>query len=176
MLGIYLAMGFVEIGIVAGLVKPFLVEAFVMPTKSMSPTINPDDRFIVNRLLRPRRWDLVAYRNNGPHPEVYCKRVIGLPGEKLRFDHGNIFINDHLVTPPPVLAGHLRAFPGETQPAYFRYKEGETITLGDNQYFFVGDNIDISADSRMYGPSDRSSLVGVVDVIYWPVTKIRILR
>ena len=50
-----------------------------------------------------------------------------------------------------------------------RYKDDETITLGDDEYFFVGDNVEHSNDSRLSGPTRGSSLVGVVDLIYWPL-------
>ncbi|HEX5244232.1 MAG TPA: S26 family signal peptidase [Tepidisphaeraceae bacterium] len=57
-----------------------------------------------------------------------------------------------------------------------RYQEGQTITLGNDEYFFIGDNADESGDSRLYGPSHRVDVVGVVDLIYWPIGKLRIVR
>lgn len=170
-----LGLGLVEFVLVVALLRPFVVEAFVVPTGSMAPTIEPGGRVMVSKLLRPRRWDIVAYRTNFQGPSVYCKRVIGLPGERLRFESGNLYVDDKLMVPPAVLAGHFKVF--EDSYAYpVHYHEGQTITLGKNEFFFIGDNADISLDSRLLGPSDCSTIVGVVDLIYWPLSRFRIVR
>jgi signal peptidase I len=154
-------------------VRPYLLEAFVMPTKSMAPTLVPGNRFVVNKLARPARWDLVTYHSNVPESPVWCKRIVGLPGERLRFNQGNIYINDQLVSAPPVVAGRYHA----TLPtAPTKYRDGETIVLSDREFFMVGDNVDVSADSRIYGPTDVGSLIGVVDFVYWPPSGARMIR
>ena len=56
------------------------------------------------------------------------------------------------------------------------YQDGQTIQLKPNEYFFIGDNPEISADSRLDRPSDRSSVVGVLDLIYWPMHRARVVR
>lgn len=168
-------MGIVEVVLAVALFRPFVVEAFVVPTGSMAPTIEPGNRVAVNKLLHPRRWDIVAYRTNFQGPAIYCKRVIGLPAERLRFEGGNLYVDGKLVTPPPVLAGRFRLMiHSEPYPAH--YVEGQTITLGNNEFFFIGDNADVSLDSRLLGPSDRGTIIGVVDLIYWPLSRWRILR
>ena len=148
-----------------------------MPTGSMSPTIDPQDRFVVNKLLSPRRFDLIAYHANDP-PEnpIYVKRLIALPGERLRFESGDLYINDQKMHVPDVIAGRCRATVGRNPSRGDLYRDGETIQLGPDDYFLLGDDIDISLDSRWQGPSPKSSTVGVVDVIYWPVPKIKIIR
>jgi signal peptidase I len=160
------------------LVRPFAVEAFVIPTASMSPTIDPHDRIMVNKIISPQRWDVMVYRTTGTNSQVaaYCKRLVGLPGERIRFEDGALFVNDHCQDAPSVLAGQLHAsLPGRPS-SLTRYDDGQTITLGSDEYFFVGDNIRISLDSRMQGPTSRSALVGVADAIYWPPNKFRVLR
>src|SRR5205823_2060885 len=109
-------------------------------TPSMAPTIEPRDRLLVNKLLRPRRWDMVAYwRHDEQPPAVYCKRLIALPGERLRFDGGMVYINDQLMPAPAVVAGRCHAsVPGTAA----RYADGQTIALGSDEYFLVGDNVD----------------------------------
>jgi len=174
--GAYVAVIIVQFALMLGIVRPFIVEAFVIPTRGMSPTIEPGDRLIANKIISPRRWDLVVYWSTGVHPAIYCKRLIGLPGEQLRFDQGTIYINDKPVIAPPVIAGQCHAS-SDRIPAYqARYKDGETIALGDNEYFLICDNVNASIDSRMSGPSVRSSLVGVVDLTYWPPRAARIVR
>ena len=172
----YIAFCVLQIALMVSVVKPWVIEAFVLPTHSMSPTLVPGDRFIVNKLLAPRRLDLVAYRTHGPRPEIFCKRLIGLPGERLRFEGGNLYVNDRQVSVPQVLAGHCHAFPPAMDSTSARYQEGQTISLGNDEYFFIGDNADESGDSRLHGPSHRADLVGVVDLIYWPIGKLHSVR
>ncbi len=159
--------------------KRHFTEAFVMPTLSMSPTIEPHDRFLANKLLHPRRWDLVTYWNvskREPDPQAYVKRLVGMPGERLRFEGGDLYVNDRAVQAPAVLAGRLRASPTGMKDYDWQYSDGETITLGPDEFFLVGDDIGISADSRIYGPSKASALIGVVDAIYWPPKRMKLLR
>jgi len=171
--GVFLLWIAVQFVLVIAVVRPYLGEAFVLPTASMSPTLVPGNRFVVNKLAQPARWDLVTYHSTVPGSPVYCKRVVGLPGERLRFDQGNIYINDELMSAPPVVAGRYHAaLP--TWPT--KYRDGQTIVLSDREFFVVGDNVDVSADSRIYGPTDVSSLVGVVDFVYWPPSDARIVR
>lgn len=173
--GAMFGLGIVQTVLVMALLRPLVLEAFIIPTSSMAPTIEARDRIVVNKLLRPRRWDIVAYRTDFDGPANYCKRVIGLPGERLRFEGGNLYVNDQLVVPPHLLAGRFRL--SETSYAYpVHYKEGQTIALGNNEFFFIGDNVDVSLDSRLLGPSDRGTIIGVADLIYWPVSRWRILR
>jgi signal peptidase I len=174
--GMQFVIGIAAYGFAAGVLKPHLIEAFVIPTGGMSPTLDPGDRFAVNKLLRPRRWDMVAYHTTDEKPTIYCKRLIGLPGERLRFDGGNLHVDDQGTEAPDVLKGRLHAALPGVEPPLARYRDGETITLGKDEYFFIGDKVDVSKDSRFDGPTPGSSLVGVVDWIYWPLSKFRIVR
>jgi signal peptidase I len=174
--GVYLALIAAQLVLTIFIVKPFLAEAFVIPTESMSPTIEPGDRLVVDKLVGPKRLDLVAYWSHDDHPDIYCKRLIGLPGERIRFDQGALFVNDQQVTLPSVLTGRCHAAPAALPPDQARYRDGESIALGADEYFFIGDNVDVSLDSRLAGPSHASSLVGVVDFVYWPLNKARLIR
>lgn len=174
--GAYIAISVIEIVLVVGLVRPFLIQAFNVPARSMVPTIEPGDRFFVCKLLHPRRWDLVVYRGHDSHSMLLCKRLVGLPGERLRFEQGAMFVDDKPILAPPVLAGRLHASVVMSSMRYGRYRDGDTIVLGGNDYFFIGDNVDNSMDSRLQGPTDRSQLVGVIDLMYWPPGRARIVR
>jgi signal peptidase I len=155
------------------LLKPYVVEAFILTTGSMSPTLDARDRFVVDKIISPQRWDIVAYRLATPNRLIVCKRLIAFPGEHLRFDNGTVYINDLPIPVPSVIAGRCQASPS---PRVGKYQDGQTITLGPDDYFLIGDNLEYSADSRIYGPSSHSDLIGVVDLIYWPPTKMKILR
>ena len=175
-LGAFIAVALTFLMIAFLLVKPYVIEAFVLSTASMAPTLVPGDRFVVNRLLTPRRFDIVAYHPEVDRAVVYAHRLIGLPGERLRFAGGSLYINDVKIDAPPPLAGRLTAAPLAAPPESRRYREGQEIQLGPDDYFLVGDHLDVAADSRVRGPIPRPDLVGVADLIYWPAGKLRVLR
>jgi signal peptidase I len=152
------------------------MDAYVMPTSSMMPTIAPGDRFTVAKLITPRRWDLIAYWNNDKAPVqmAYCKRLLGLPGEHIKFQDGNLYVNDEKMQAPSVTTGRYHASSAGSK--YFRYRDGETIDLASDEIFLVGDNVDQSKDSRFDGPTKVSDIVGTADVIYWPLNRLRLLR
>ena len=150
--GALVAVKLLELVFALFVLKLFISEAFVIPTAGMSPTLEPGDRFVVNKLVRPRRLDIVAYWADAPpQPSIFCQRLIGLPGERLRFEGGGLFINDQPIDLPAVIAGRCRAAPGGVSRA--RYREGETIVLADDEIFLIGDNLDASYDSRLIGPA-----------------------
>jgi signal peptidase I len=175
--GIYAAWVVLLFILQALVTKPYVAEAFVLSTPSMSPTIEAQDHFFVEKLLRPRRWDIIAFRHtdNG-QTSVFCKRLVGLPGERLRFEGGAVYVDDHAMTAPAVVAGRYHASPFRTPMPVAPYQDGQTISLGNHEYFVVGDNVNVSKDSRIYGPIDASSLVGVADLNYWPPDRVHIFR
>ncbi len=131
----------------------------------------------VNKTARPRRWDIVAYRDASARGQpVYCGRIVALPGETMTFDgRGGLLIDGKPVTaPPPVLGRYFAASSGPARHLA-RYADGEAIHLSDQQVFFIGDNVDMSYDSRFTGPADISLILGVVDAVYWPATHMRVL-
>jgi signal peptidase I len=158
-------------------VRPYLVEGFMLPTGSMAPTLVSGDHVAANKLRQPRRWDVVVYHHsNGRQTQTFCKRVVALPGERLVFDgNGGVTINGVPVPVPPVLAGRCHAAPAGPARSMAKFADGETITMSDRQMFLIGDNVDLSYDSRMDGPSDIASIIGVVDAIYWPPSHVRVM-
>jgi signal peptidase I len=167
---------FILVAIALGLKYAHVLQPFYMSTGGMVPTINPGDHFFVSAFMRPKRWDLVAYRNADKYHETFCMRLVGLPGEQLRFSRGSLYIDGKIVAAPAILAGKLHMYDASVQGAAVHYRDDETITLGSDEYFFVGDNIKRSADSRYYGPSKAPSIVGVNDWIFWPFNHFKILR
>lgn len=170
-----LAVGIGGMLFVVFITKPLVMEALVVPTAGMAPTLEPGHRVVTNKLLAPRRFDLVTYWSHSDPPLMFCQRLIGLPGEQLRFENGDLLIDDAAISVPAVIAGRCR-MPPVHRTSLVHYMDGETIVLGADEYFFMGDNVDLSADSRIYGPVKRKSLVGVVDLVHWPPSKARILR
>ena len=77
-----------------------------------------------------------------------------------------MFVNEHAVEAPAVVAGKYHASPPGLTPSQARYRDGEAIELKGDEYFLIGDNVDLSADSREYGPTlDPISSVSPISCI-----------
>lgn len=141
-----------------------LVEIYRVPpaSNSMSPTIEPGQRFVVDKVgLRLRsvaRGDLVVLRT----PEgvvdaepVLVKRVVGLPGDDVRLDGGVLRVND-LVVDEPYLDQHSGPSATSAPMAW---------ELGADDYLVLGDHRAVSLDSRSFGPVQRDQLIGTVRMV-----------
>lgn len=166
----------------------YVVEAFVMPTASMSPTIVPNDRFLVHKLRGFKRFDIVLIQPGDPRAptDVYAKRVVGFPGETIELAPAGVLVNGKLANAPPGITyvstmanGSALRFAGGRLANGIA---GNPITLGDDEYFFLGDNSPISGDSRYWdwsvdghqpGTLPRSRIKGVATWIYFPISRWR---
>jgi signal peptidase I len=157
----------------AALARPHWTEPFVISTPSMSPTIRPGDRFIVAKQPRTwRRWDVVALVPPVNPNTTFCKRIAGLPGETVELRDGVLHVNGTPVPAPPGIGPFTS--PGPQAPYG---TQGHPLTLGPNEYFVLGDNSPLSADSRYWpSPVAERALVGHVTAIYWPPNHARILH
>ncbi len=174
--------------------RSFLFEPFQIPTGSMIPTLNVGDFIVVNKYAygvrlpvvgtkiidvgEPARGDVMVFIP--PHdPNYYIKRVIGLPGDHVRYENKTIYINgvpldqeyvDFINDRRPPVVYSLENIGGITHeiytspsPSYVRpdnwlWPEGRVIPEG--HYFMMGDNRDNSSDSRVWGPASEDKIVG----------------
>lgn len=168
------------------------VEAFMMPSKAMEPTLNPGDRFLVLKTPgQVRRWDLIVFHppgngQFGPDPRsLWVMRLVGLPGEKIEIVAGRVRVNDRPVDPPEPIRPYVAPpyFGSNGQPA--NGVEGNPIVLGPDEYFVLGDDSPISDDSRIWtyaapghqpGALPARSIVGRVTALYWPPSRWRRFR
>jgi signal peptidase I len=149
-----------------------------------SAHVLPADRHFTNKLLSPRRWDLVVYRSPDNRPVKYVKRLVGLPGEEVVIKEGAIWVDGQKMTPPQEIAGlQFLAAPQGLDETWG--SPSRPARLGVDEYFVVGDFSLRSADSRTWGTKvnnhpayalPRSYIEGVATIIYWPPLRWRILR
>jgi signal peptidase I len=149
---------------VAHFARSFVAEAFVVPTRGMSPTIQPGDRFVMDKLWfnrnRIHRSDVVVFRSEGPGSPLFVRRVAGLPGDEIDIRNERVFVNGaEWDDPHAVFEGPLPLF-----EALINYGP---VKVPADCCFLLGDNRRMSKDSRMVGPIPMSDLYGAARVIYW---------
>jgi signal peptidase I len=149
------------------------------PTIKSSSSPWTTDRINVNkwsyRFSDPRRGDIVFIYNDDFQR---FERVVGLPGEIVDIQFPYVFINGEKLLDPPIFAKISSREDGYS--GYFNAKESMKnegialpITLGQNEYFILGDNPYESVDSRFLGPIPRQAIVGQVIRIVFPPWRIR---
>lgn len=177
----------------------FVLQAFKIPSSSMEDTLLVGDHLLVNKFVfagvRGRSWDLLPYRDvrRGdivvfkypfyPYPH-FVKRVIGLPGDRLKIVERQVYINgvplqeDYKVHRRSSRNGFQDNFPElDDHLAYSMEREwaqqiarltrnGELV-IPPHKYFVMGDNRDNSQDSRYWGFVDRRNVIGRPLLIYW---------
>ena len=139
---------------------------------SMEPTLSNNDQLILDkisyRFSEPQRFDIIVFPFQYAENTFYVKRIIGLPGETVQIDlQGNIYINGQILN---------EDYGKET--INFAGLAVEPITLGDDEYFVMGDNRNNSSDSRdpSVGNIRRSNIIGKAWVRIWPLNKFGVLK
>lgn len=115
---------------------------------------------VTYRFQEVRRGDVVVFEAPASRKVDFIKRIIGLPGDSVEIRNGSVSINDGKLIEPY-----------ETQSTDGNLK----ITVGENQYFVLGDNRMASSDSRSFGPIDKGTIKGRAWLVYWPIKKWRII-
>lgn len=154
--------------IVVWFIVHFVGQRTEVSGESMYDTLEDGDNLWIDKLSYrfkdPKRFDIVVF----PYQDsdvYYIKRVIGLPGEKVRIgDEGTIFINDEALEED---YGYETIMPDRIGRA------ADTITLGEDEYFVMGDNRNNSKDSRFesVGNISKDELIGKAVLRMWPLSK-----
>ncbi len=173
-----------------------LVQAFVIPTGSMEDTLLVGDHLLVDKLafapggsvtasLLPyenvHRGDIIVFRYPIDIKQTFVKRVMGVPGDRIRLENKKVFLNGHLLDEPYVvhkldyIDSYRDNFPSDPNtPLYppaqvmleHDVKNGEVI-VPPGHFFAMGDNRDQSLDSRYWGFVPRENIIGKPLIIYW---------
>lgn len=138
----------------------FLYQPVRVEGTSMSPRLEDHDRLFINKFVYHitsiERGDVVVFHYPRDPAKSYIKRVVALPGDRLRIDHGQVWVNDQELVENYV--------PG----MYRDTKSFAEIVVPEDSYFMMGDHRSISSDSREFGPVERDLIYGKAVFIYWP--------
>jgi signal peptidase I len=140
-----------------------LISAFFMRLPqvtgfSMEPHIRSGEYVLINtfayRLGPPRRGDIVAFRHDADARAVFIKRVVGVPGDRVRIDRGAVYLNGTLLREPYVRHPDARSF--------------AEVVVPPSSVYVLGDNRAQSEDSRFFGPVGDDLLIGRAIAGMWP--------
>lgn len=124
---------------------------------SMEPSLHDAEFVVVNRLAyrwaEPRRGDIVVFRFPLDLQRRFIKRIIGLPGDTIRVEAGQVYVNGQLLEEPYIAA----------QPRYTGQWE-----VGEQEVFVLGDNRNNSSDSQNWGMLPVEDILGKAILVYWP--------
>lgn len=166
----FLSIGFV----IAILFVVFVAQRNDVNGPSMETTLHKDGIVIVEMVSKyiagPKRGDIMTINATGlpgyTKKEEIIKRVVGLPGETVSIKDGSVYINGVLLSEPYLDDGVVTEISGS---------ENNNITLGKDEYYFLGDNRGVSEDSRILGPIVRSRIRAHVIIKIYPFNDMGIL-
>ena len=142
----------------------FLYQPVKVEGTSMMPTLDDQERVFINKFvyrLEPiHRGDVVVFRYPRDTSKSYIKRVIALPGDRVRIDDGLLYVNDR-----PVEEGYVPS-------TYEDVRSYAETVVPAHSYFVMGDHRNLSNDSRDFGPVDEGYIYGKAVFGYWPFAKL----
>ncbi len=144
------------------LVKRFIVSPVNVVGSSMYDTLHDGDIMILNEtsyyFKDIKRFDIVVVKAPG---ELIIKRVIGLPGEKIKYEKGKLYINGKYV---------------KENFSHDGTDDFAEVKIGKNEYFVMGDNRDNSLDSRYFGPFNKKNIRGKTSITLFPFSRFGIKK
>ena len=162
LLSVFLAVG----------IRGLVAEARYIPSGSMLPTLQINDRLIIDkvsyRFTNPVRGDIVVFNPTAElerqkFHDAFIKRVIGLPGDRVEVKAGKVYVNDQVLTEKYL----------DEAPQY-NWKSTELTPDGivpEGHYLVLGDNRNNSYDSHYWGFVPKDKIVGKAVVRFWPINR-----
>lgn len=153
--------------VVAMIIRAFFIQAYKIPSGSMLNTLLIGDHLLVNKTAywfsKPKRGDIIVFEYPIEPEKDFIKRVIAVPGDKIRMENKKVFLNGKPLDEKYVRYESDFVFPENVNPR----DNFPEITIPDGYYFVMGDNRDASFDSRFWGFVKESAIKGEALIIYW---------
>ena len=164
-------------------IRTFVAEARYIPSGSMLPTLQIDDRLIIDKVTYlfsdPKRGDIVVFNPTAQlekekYKEAFIKRVIGLPGDRVDVKGGKVYINNKLLS-----ENYLDELPNRDWSTTDRFASDELYkvpwptdgVVPKGQYLVLGDNRNNSYDSHYWGFVPKDKIIGKASVRFWPINR-----
>ncbi len=146
----------------------FIYQPVKVEGTSMEPGLSDNERIFINKFTYKlnlgdiRRGDTVVFWYPADTTKSYIKRVIALPGDRIRIAHGQVYVNGSPLVEEYVAEGFRD--PGT-------WAEGREVRVPKADYFVLGDHRNSSSDSRAWGWVPRDNIYGKAVFVYWPLAK-----
>ncbi|ASF39445.1 S26 family signal peptidase [Halobacillus halophilus] len=166
--------------ILAVVVRVFLLAPVVVEGPSMLNTLHSDDHLIVSKinytLGNPERFDIVVF--HATERKDYIKRIIGLPGDTVRYSNDQLYINGEAFEEPYLEELKKELPEGEELTRDFSMDQlpGSNEEVPEGELLVLGDNRNNSTDSRMLGTIPKEQVVGEAVFLYWPLNRIKFMN
>ncbi len=147
---------YVLIVIFVVLLRTFIITPVRVDGASMDNTLKDGQVLLLYKLAKVNRYDIVVVDEENID-EVIIKRVYGMPGDTIEINHNSIYINGKVI---------------DDQYGVGKTSDYAEITLKDDEYFVLGDNREVSKDSRYFGTVKESEIKGQTIYRLWPFTKL----
>jgi signal peptidase I len=152
----------VQVVVLLAIVMAFFLRVPQVTGPSMLPHVQPGELVLINTLAYRfgpiRRGDIIALNHEEATAQTFLKRVVALPGDRVRIERGTLIVNERPVAEPYVSFPDRRDVPAVTVPAHGVY--------------VLGDNRAESEDSRTWGPVDESAVIGKAIAGLWPLERL----
>jgi signal peptidase I len=142
------------------LIITFLYQPVRVEGTSMLPRLEDQDRLFINKFVYRfsaiEHGDVVVFHYPLDQQKSYIKRIIAVPGDRLRIDRGQVYVNGKPLSEPYI-------------PEEFRdVRSYDAMVIPKDEFFVMGDHRSISSDSREFGPVKRELIYGKAAFVYWP--------
>ena len=137
----------------------FIATPILVKGRSMYDTLSGNEMMILNKLAKIDRFDIVVVDEEDD--DYIIKRVIAMPGETVYCEDNIIYVNDKKI---------------DNHYAFGETADFEPVTLKKDEYFVMGDNREISKDSRIIGPVKKKKIKGTTRFILYPFNKIGFVK
>lgn len=155
-------------------IRYFIAQPFFVRGASMEPNFYNGEYLVIDQLTyrfsNPKRDDVIVFRFPLDTSEFFIKRIIGLPGDEVRVENGQVTVSNASYPKGAVLSEAKYLPDGLMTGGQVDYH------LGEDEYFVLGDNRSASSDSRIWGLVKRGDIVGRVWVRAWPFTRMTIFH
>jgi signal peptidase I len=161
-------------GVLVVVIRTFIFAPFIVDGPSMQPNFETGERLIVNEIIysirKPHHGEVIVF--HAPEGKDYIKRVIGLPGDKIKIANNKVYLNGQELN-----EDYISGAVAENAKKGINYNaDFDEITVPEGNFFAMGDNRLNSHDGRAIGPQPFSKIVGRADFIFWPLKKIKLVH
>ncbi len=174
----YIIFDLIQTLVIAGaifvVIYAFLFRPYQVNGHSMDPTFQNGEYVLTNlvslRLEELKRGDIIVFHAPPDKEKDYIKRIIGLPGDRVKILEGQVYVNGTKVDQSSFLPATVRTNSGSF------LGEGDEVVVPEGQYFTMGDNREFSSDSREWGFVTKQAVIGKSFFVYWPLNHMRVVR